>query len=234
MKALFTLRDALSQPALLGGEAGLGGDSWAAWRAILLASVGEPLTEAEAATFNELTRRAPPAERVRQFWAVVGRRGRQEPSLSALVIYYSACCIWPRVTERLRALIVAPDQRQAEDFLHYCAGFITASPLLAPLIRRQTSDSIELADPAHPTRLGVTITVRAASFRRIRGMTCVCVALDECAYFPSDDGSAVPDIEVITAARPTLLTTERPAAGGVQPVRPARRTVAHAHGVLWP
>ena len=122
--------------------------------------------------------------------------------------YFSACCTWPRVSERLRALVIAPDMRQAEDFLHYCAEFVTESPLLAPLIRRQTSDSLELADPAHPSRRGVIITVRAASFRRIRGMTCVCVALDECAFFSSDDGSAVPDVEVITAVKPTLLTTE--------------------------
>ena len=181
MKALFTLRDALSEPRLLGGGSGLGGDSWPPWRAILLASVGEPLTESEAATFRELTRRAPPGHQVRQLWAVVGRRGGKTRGLAALVVYFSACCSWPRVSERLRALVVAPDTRQADDFLHYCSEFVTASALLAPLIRRQTSDSLELADPAHPTRLGVTITVRAASFRRIRGMTCVCVALDECA-----------------------------------------------------
>ena len=79
MKALFTLRDALSEPRLLGGGAGLGGDSWAAWRAILLASVGEPLTEAEAATFQ----RTDPACATRPSRAAAvgcGRqKGRKEP-----------------------------------------------------------------------------------------------------------------------------------------------------------
>ena len=92
MKALFTLRDALAEPHLLGGERGLGGDSWAAWRAILLASVGEPLTETEAATFHELTHRAPPGHPMRQLWAVVGRRGGKTRALAALVTYLSACC----------------------------------------------------------------------------------------------------------------------------------------------
>ena len=208
MRPLFSLRQALTDPQLLGGEHGLGGDSWAAWCAILLASVGEPLNEAEAVAFHELTRRAPPGHPMRQLWAVVGRRGGKTKSLAALVTYLSACCSWPRVSEKLRALVICPDMRQAEDFLHYCSEFIAASPLLAPLIRRQTSDSLELADPAHPSRLGVTITVRAASFRRTRGMTCICVALDESAFFSSDDGSAVPDVEIITAVTPTLLTTK--------------------------
>ena len=145
---------------------------------------------------------------MRQLWAVAGRRGGKTRALAALVTYFSACCAWPRVSEKLRALVIAPDMRQAEDFLHYCAEFVTNSPLLAPLIRRQTADSLELADPAHPSRLGVTITVRAASFRRTRGMTCICVALDECAFFSSDDGSAVPDVEIITAVTPTMLTTK--------------------------
>jgi hypothetical protein len=208
MRPLFSLREALADPHLLGGERGLGDDSWAGWRATLLASVGEPLNEAETAAFRQLTRRAPPGHAVGELWAVAGRRGGKSKALSALVTYLSACCSWERVSEKLRALVVAPDMRQAQDFLHYCSEFVTHSPLLAPLIRRQTSDSLELSDPAQPRRRGVTILVRAANFKRIRSMTCVCIALDECAFFASDDAAAVPDVEVLTAVKPMLLTTK--------------------------
>jgi hypothetical protein len=140
MQPLFSLRDALTDSQLLN----LGDDSWAAWRAILLACVGEPLNELEAVAFHELTRRAPPGHQVKQLWAVAGRRGGKSRALAALVTYLSACCTWSRTSERLRALVIAPDMRQAEDFLHYCSEFVSTAPLLAPLIRRQTSDSLEL------------------------------------------------------------------------------------------
>jgi hypothetical protein len=41
----ITLRQALADPNLLGAE--LGSDSWAAWRALLLAAMGERLEPAE-------------------------------------------------------------------------------------------------------------------------------------------------------------------------------------------
>jgi hypothetical protein len=61
MRARFTMRAALDSPKLFAGI--LGGESWAAWRAILLAAMGEPLSPAEAEAFTRLTGRSqPPAE----------------------------------------------------------------------------------------------------------------------------------------------------------------------------
>jgi len=64
---------------------------------------------------------------------------------------------------------------------------------------RQTSEAVELDN-------GITIEVRGASFRRLRGPTLVAVVLDELAFFHSDE-SANPDIEIINAVRPALGTT---------------------------
>ena len=70
----MTMRRALSDPALLGRV--LEGDSWRAWRILLIASMGEALTNNERAIFNQLTGRPQePGERLEELWAVVGRRG---------------------------------------------------------------------------------------------------------------------------------------------------------------
>jgi hypothetical protein len=52
MKPQATLRRALSDRNLLGGV--LAGDSWRAWRVLLIAAMGEPLTEDERTLFAEL------------------------------------------------------------------------------------------------------------------------------------------------------------------------------------
>ena len=53
------------------------------------------------------------------------------------------------------------------------------------------------------------IQVRPASFRTIRGLTCVASLNDEIAYLRSED-SANPDREVLQALRPSLATTGGP------------------------
>ena len=50
-----SLRKALSDPKLLGNA--LAGDSWWAWRTLLIASMGEVLTDSERAIFHKLTGR---------------------------------------------------------------------------------------------------------------------------------------------------------------------------------
>ena len=50
MKPLFTMREALADPNLLGDV--LVGDSWSVWRVMLIAAMGEPLTDSERAIFQ--------------------------------------------------------------------------------------------------------------------------------------------------------------------------------------
>ena len=74
LKPKITLRKALSDRELLGSA--LGGDSWANWRAMLLAANGEPLEPAELSAFREFTGRVePPSTRVDELWRAIGRRG---------------------------------------------------------------------------------------------------------------------------------------------------------------
>ena len=69
---LISMREALADPELLAGV--LPGDSWRAWRILLIAAMGEPLDNAERAIFHRLRdRQSEPLERVEEFWGVIGR-----------------------------------------------------------------------------------------------------------------------------------------------------------------
>src|SRR5262245_8903699 len=211
MKPRCTLRRALDDPNLLG--ASLAGESWAAWRTLLLRICGEPLTVAELACFTALTGRvSSPAERVKQFWGGVGRRGGKSRAMGVLATYLGTLCDYPMLVpgEQGTILIIAPDQRQAAGILGYALGALEESPILRQRIVRNTSDTIELTG-------GIFIEVRAASFRRLRGLTLVAAVLDECAFFLADEQSSNPDIEIVNALKPALLTTGGPLIGVSSP-----------------
>jgi hypothetical protein len=85
------------------------------------------------------------------------------------------------------------------------------------LIANRTADTLELTN-------GISIEVRAASFRRLRGPTYVAVIADESAFWLSEN-SANPDAEILNAVRPGLATTGGPLILASSPY--AKR------GVLW-
>ena len=58
MKPRVTLRKALEDPELLGSA--LAGPTWHAWRSLLIAAMGEPLTNDELETFTQFTGREKP------------------------------------------------------------------------------------------------------------------------------------------------------------------------------
>jgi hypothetical protein len=204
MTPLFSLRRALDDTRLLG--ASLAGPSWANWRTLMLAICGETLTAAELEVFTTLTRRtvSPPA-RVRQAWVVVGRRGGKSRAAGVLAAYFAVLCRHPELVAGERGIIlcVAPDVRQANGILNYALGALESSPTLAKEVVRTTSDTIELKG-------NVFIEVRSSSFRRLRGMTLLAAILDECAFFMADDVSSNPDVEIVGAVKPSLLTTGGP------------------------
>jgi len=201
MKRMTSLRTALSDANLLGRA--LPGESWAGWRALLLASMGEKLKPDELEHFKRLTGRSePPLERVSELWVIAGRRGGKSRAIATLLAYIGCLCDHRAKLvsgETGVALCLAPSQAQASVVLDYCAGIINESKILRQLITRQTAETIELDNR-------ITIEVRGASFRRLRGPTLVAVVLDELAFFHSDE-SANPDIEIINAVRPALGTT---------------------------
>src|SRR5262245_11228569 len=202
MKPRVAMREALTDPALLGSV--LGGDTWLAWRALLIAMMGEKLSKRERSAFQKLTGRArEPLQRVEEFWGVIGRRGGKTRAAAVLAVYLAALCDHSdslSAGERGLCLFLAVDQKQAGVAFHYAAGIFDAVPLLAELVVSRTADTIAL-------RTGIDLEVRPASFRGLRGLTAVAAVADELAFWRVGDDSANADTDILTALRPALSTT---------------------------
>ena len=143
-----SLREALSDPNLLGTA--IAGDSWQSWRALLIAAMGESLTEDERAIFIELTGRVrEPAQRVNEFVAVIGRRGGKSRAMAVLATYIAGLCDHTDALapgERGILLCVALDQKVAKIILDYAQACFEHSPILRQLIKNRTADALELTN----------------------------------------------------------------------------------------
>jgi hypothetical protein len=181
----------------------LGGDSWRAWRVLLIAAMGEALTDDERVLFTELTGRSQePLQRVEEFVGVIGRRGGKSRAIAVLATYIAALCehadtLVPGETGLV--LAIAPDQRQALIVLEYIAAAFAATPILSQLVQSRTVDTITLTN-------GVSVEVRSASFRRLRGPSYLAVICDEAAFWYNEE-TANADVEILNAVRPGLATT---------------------------
>src|SRR6478752_600539 len=215
-----SLRAALSDPNLLGTA--IAGDSWASWRTLLIAAMGEPLYDDERAIFSQLTgREREPLQRIDQFAAVIGRRGGKSKAIATVATYIAGLCDHRDALvpgERGVLLCVALDQRVAKIILDYAEACFERSPILKQLIANRTADALELTN-------GISLEVRPASFRKLRGPTYIAVIADELAFWYVDTGYANPDVEILNAVEPGLATTGGPLILASSPH--ARR------GVLW-
>jgi hypothetical protein len=138
--------------------------------------------------------------------------------MSTLAVYLAGLCDYSDKLaqgERGVVLLLAPDMKLA--MLDYAEGTLESTPLLKQLLTSRTAETLTLST-------GISLEVRSASFRRIRGVTCTAVLADECAFWLSDE-SANPDVEILNAARPALATTQGPLIAISSPY--ARR------GALW-
>jgi hypothetical protein len=136
----------------------------------------------------------------------IGRRGGKDEATATLATYLACCVNWAPVLARgERGLVaaIAPDQRQARIQRDRIEGVLDASPILARMVTGKTADSIDLSNK-------ISIEVRAASFRRLRGITSVAVIASEAAFWHTEETSGNPDTEILNAIRPSLATTHGP------------------------
>jgi hypothetical protein len=199
------MRQALSDSMLLADA--MKGDSWAVWRVLLIASVGEELTDDERVIFKSFTGRDHEPGKMLDTWlTVAGRRSGKTTAIAALTVYLACLVDWSdalNLGERGVALYLAPTQDQAGRAFGYARGFIEHSELMRALVVSKTAQSIELSN-------GIDIEIQAANWRYVRGATCVCVVLDESAFLRNEADSANRDEDLITALRPSLITTGGP------------------------
>ena len=206
MTAPVTMRQALSDPALLGGR--LEGDSWLGWRALLIASMGEPLEPEEREAFTKLTGRLQePLRRVDEARVAAGRRAGKSVAAATLVVYLAL--LWRHGAklqpgERPTVLCLAPSQDQATIVFSYITGIVETTPLFAGMVRSKSADAIEFEN-------GVVVQIRSSNYRRVRGATAIAIIIDEVAFlYDADSGSANSDEQILAALRPALLTTGGP------------------------
>ena len=202
MKPTVSLRKALSDPLLLGRT--IDGDSWRAWRILLIAAVGEELTDDERQIFKQLTHREhEPGEMVETFAGVIGRKGGKSKAISVLATWIAGLCQHPALSrgEKGTLLLIAQDQRTADVIFDYVLANFEASPILRQLLQTTNQRVIRLSN-------NVVCEVRAADFRNLRGLTFIAVVADEIAFFMTDGSN--PDLEILNSVRPGLLTTNGP------------------------
>jgi hypothetical protein len=173
---------------------------------MLIAACGEKLTPKERAIFTRFTGRPrEPGARIEEAEFLIGRRGGKDRAASVLATYLAALVDWSPVLakgERGLVLCIGPDQRQAQITKDYIEGCFDSSKMLSRLIVNRTADTLELSNQ-------VSIDVRAASYRRLRGVTAVAVIATEAAFWQTEESSNA-DVEILNAVRPALATTGGP------------------------
>ena len=197
-RPLCTMREALADPAIFGEI--LPGETWAPWRAILIASRGEALTDDERVIFTALTgREREPEHPVDELWGIVGRRGGKSRAFSVLGSYLAGLVDYGALAapgERVKLPIMASTTVQAAKVFSYVLGVFTHSAELQDMVDGDpTSDTIRL-------RGGVDIEVRPAN-KTIRGETLAAALCDEVAFWHLEN-SANPDTLILDAIRPGL------------------------------
>lgn len=180
---------------------GRGGPSRAAWRAYWKAVDGLPLEPEELSLFRLHTgRTTPPATPAREVEGLCGRRSGKSEEHTARAVWRAISREWSAVLaagERGIIPIIAPDKDQARNTLGYLKG-IARHPTVTAYVSRVLKDAVEF-------RTGAVVRVATASYRAVRGFTFLDVILEESAFYRSEE-SANPDVELLHAVRPALLT----------------------------
>jgi hypothetical protein len=197
----MTILEALDDPKLFGAFL-RDTATWHAWRSFLCALFGLAMSDREAAVYRLCTGRGPlPVQPYKEAWLCCGRRAGKSFALALVAVFLGAFKDYRRFLgpgERATILVVATDRKQARTIFRYIRGLLADTPMLAPLIERESHDSIDLTNR-------VTIEVGAASFRSLRGYTVAAGLCDELAFWPTDD-AAEPDYAVLDALRPGMAT----------------------------
>jgi hypothetical protein len=216
----LSIIDVLDDDQLL-GAALQHSETFGAWRVFLRALFGLPINPDDMPLFTACTGRTiAPTKRASEGYAIVSRRGRKTLMLSSTAAYLAAFQDWRGMLgpgERGVIHLIAADRRQARIAFRYVLAFLKASPLLARMIERETSEEIDLSN-------GVTVQISTASYRTTRGYSIIATLLDEAAFY-AVDGSAEPDRDIVAALLPGMATT-----GGILLVAssPHRKS-----GIIW-
>jgi len=176
--------------------------SWQTWLTVLCAAFALPLTAEQQQIFATVAGgRLPPLKRVRELWAVAGRRSGKSRIAAAIAVYL-ALFVKHRLArgETGMCLVLAGSRDQSRSVFSYVRGLLESAPALRAEIVNVSRYEIELKN-------GIIVAVHSNSFRTIRGRTLVAAIFDETAFW-RDESSALPDVETYRAVLPSLATTD--------------------------
>ena len=146
--------------------------------------------------------REPPQKRVREFWAIIGRRSGKSRVAAALADFIAAfqehaAKLAPGEVGTI--LVLAASKLQAQTVFGYVQAFFEASPILRQLVDTVTADEIRLAG-------NIAIAVHTNNYRTVRGRTLIACIFDEVGFW-RDETTSLPDVETYRAVLPALATT---------------------------
>ena len=199
-KPALNIVSAMTDPALFGPY--FPGDTWSGWHAILKAAFALPMSESEIEFFKSVAGdREPPAQRVRELFAIVGRRGGKDSVASAIAAFSAAMFNQQnklRPGERGCVVCLAVDREQAKIILNYIRSYFLDVPQLKAMVTRETAEGFELSN-------GIDVVVTTNNFRSIRGRAILLAIMDELAYW-RDENSSKPDEELYRAITPAMAS----------------------------
>ena len=199
------------------------GPDWVAWRSFVKTMFAEAQTPEELEIFRRCTGLdVPPDKPQREAWLPVGRRGGKSIVEALIAIYLGSCFDWTRYLaagEVGKIVVLADTREHAASIMNYVKGHLEEHPKLRQVVKRQLVETVELEGR-------VEIEVVTASLKAARSRTVIAALLDEIAFWEPDETSANPDVEVIRALRPAMLTIP----GSVQIAASSRYA---RKGVLW-
>lgn len=178
-------------------------ETWTAWETFLKTLFGLSLAKSELPLLRECTGlESGPARAFNECYIIAGRRSGKSTVAALLAVYVSLFGDWPRHVSRGEkpvVIIVAVDKNQSRIIKSYIEALLDLNATFRAAVSRVLAEEIELKN-------GLTIMVKPASFRALRGWTIVCAILEELSFWRYELESANPDREVLNALKPGLAS----------------------------
>ena len=136
----------------------------------------------------------------REVTIIAGRRSGKTRKLAAPI-----CCFEAfrdhglPAGEEAHVMLLAPTVKQAKIAFNGIRDYLRKSPILSKRVVRTTKDEILLDNQ-------VVIGCYPCNFAGVRGRTIIAVICDELAFWPDEENSANPAVEVIAALLPGMAT----------------------------
>jgi hypothetical protein len=179
------------------------GDSWYGWRVVLKAAYGKTLDYNETQFFKQVAGgRNPPKKRVKELWAIVGRRGGKDSTASVIAVEAARHIDTSMLRPGEEALVpcIANTKLQARIVWRYMKGYFETVRVLHDWLA-----NTEMKGNTISLKNRVEIMVVTNDFRVTRGFVIPAVVFDESAFYRSEE-YANPDTELYNAVRPSMMT----------------------------